>query len=289
VWTGDRRIGRVSAVADVSAREVEERRLMVSLAVAALLGALGAAAVGALIGRRAVRPLADAMALQRQFVADASHELRTPLTLLLTRAQLLRRHLSGGVAPGQRAELDRLVTDAMNLGEVVSDLLRSAELGQHPGTGESVDVGQVAADVVASLQPLAAERSVRLTATGTDSGGAVAGAPGALRRALTSLVDNALSHTPVGGRVEVRLVAEAGAVSVSVVDDGTGVDPAGADRLVQRFSRGTSRDAGRRVGLGLALVDEIARGHGGALLIGNEPGRGAAFTLRLPLVPAAPH
>ena len=69
---------------------------------------------------------------------------------------------------------------------------------------------------------------------------------------------------------------------LSVADQGDGLDPAEAHRLLERFSRGTSGDAGRRFGLGLALVDEVARAHGGSLLVDGEPGRGATFTLRLP-------
>ena len=190
-----RRLGRVSAVYDLTARELEERRLMVSLGVAALVGVLGAAAVGAVIGRRAVRPLAEAMTLQRRFVADASHELRTPLTVLLTRAQLLRRHLAGTVAPERAAEVDRLVDDARNLGGVVNDLLLSAELDHRPQGGEDVDVAALAADVTASLQALGEARSIRLTVSPADQPVAVRGAEAALRRALTSLLDNAIAHT----------------------------------------------------------------------------------------------
>ena len=141
----------------------------------------------------------------------------------------------------------------------------------------------LAGDVVESLRPLAQERSVQLTATGPEGPSTVGGASAALRRALTSLVDNAVSHTPPGGHVEVRVSADAETVSVSVIDDGVGLDAQRADRLVGRFARGTTREAGRRVGLGLALVDEIARAHGGELVIQGEPAQGASFTLRLPL------
>jgi signal transduction histidine kinase len=282
VWTGDRSIGRVSAVADVSAREVEERRLLVSLVVAGIVGAIGAAAVGALIGRRAVRPLGEAMALQRRFVADASHELRAPLTVLLTRAQLLSRHLAGQVSVERQAELDRLVTDARNVGEVVTDLLHSVELGQHPDRGVPVGMSALAADVVDSMQPLAAERGVQLTAGPPLAEDAVVGVPVALRRALTALVDNALSHTPSGGHVDVGLARDAEVVSVRVRDDGVGLDPGQAEQLVQRFARGTTREPGRRLGIGLALVDEIAAAHGGTLVLDGEPGRGACVELRLP-------
>jgi signal transduction histidine kinase len=285
LYTGNRKIGRVSAVYGLSAGELEDRRLQVSIIFAALLGVLGAAAVGALIGRRAVRPLGRALALQRRFVADASHELRTPLSVLLLRAQLLQRHL-GPVAPERGPELNRLVNDTKVLSDVVSDMLLSVELEHRPHAGELVDLAALAADVTESLQPLAERGSVELIPKSNPdqqvSPYLVNGASAALRRAIVSLVDNAISHTPSGGHVSVEVSADLGQVTLSVKDDGEGLDPAAASRLVERFSRGTTNNPGRRFGLGLALVDEIARAHGGTLIVAGEPGRGASFSLSLP-------
>jgi signal transduction histidine kinase len=284
VFTGDRKIGRVSAAYDLTPQELEERRLQVSLASAALVGILGAAAVGALIARRAVRPLGAALALQRRFVVDASHELRTPLSVLLLRAQLLRRHLVGSVGPDRAAELDRLVDDTKVLGDVVNDLLMSVELQNRPRDGISVDLAELARDVSIGMQPLAVQRSVELSTelTGDAAAATVNGAEAALRRAIVSLVDNAISHTPPGGHVRLRVCANTSQVSVTVADDGEGLDPVQAHRLVERFSRGTAVGGGRRFGLGLALVDEIARAHGGTLTVEGEPGTGAWFTLTFP-------
>jgi len=289
----DKSSGRVSAVYDLTPRQADEHRLMISLVIAAVIGVLAAAVVGALIGQRAVRPLGAAMALQRRFVADASHEMRTPLAVLLMRAQLLRRHLIGAVTPARAAELDRLVHDAKVLGDVVSDMLLSVELDHRPQAGTPVDLAALAADVAAGMQPLAAENSVELIVAGssllaapgvlTGSGlTTVSGAEAALRRAIGSLVDNAIAHTPPGGHVRVGVLSDDLQVTVTVTDDGEGLDPSQAPRMVERFSRGTSSDSGRRFGLGLALVDEVARAHGGALIVNGEPGRGASFSLRFP-------
>jgi signal transduction histidine kinase len=278
-WTGMRPSGqRLTAVYDVRSLEEQTERVRVAMLAAAALGVVGAALVGGLLGRRAVRPLAEALALQRRFVADASHELRTPLTVLTTRAQVLRRH----VGPGDvRDEADQLVQDARAMGEVVNDLLLSAELRHVPQRGEPVDLLTLAAEVVTSLQPLAQERGVGLVSTGSGEA-RVRGARSALRRALSSLADNAIAHTPRGGHVSVDVVSNDREVTVTVVDDGEGLDPAAARAMVRRFARGTSRDEGRRFGLGLALVEEVARAHGGRLEIDGSPGAGAAFSLVLP-------
>jgi signal transduction histidine kinase len=103
-----------------------------------------------------------------------------------------------------------------------------------------------------------------------------------LRRAVSALVDNAIAHTPLGGHVRVEVVRQPETVTVRVIDDGEGLDPQAARQVIRRFARGTSRVAGRRFGLGLALVEEVARAHGGSLGVDGAPGVGATFSLVLP-------
>jgi signal transduction histidine kinase len=289
--TGDRDIGRVSAAYDMSPRELEERRLQLSLAIAALIGVLGAGAVGALIGRRAVRPLGQALALQRRFVIDASHELRTPLTVLLLRTQLLQRHLSKTLPSERAKDIDRVVHDTKVLGDVVNDLLLSAELQYRPHAGQEVDLTALAVDVVESLQPLADEHLVHLAVlpVALDATPSVVnGAAVALRRAIAALIDNAIAHTPAQGHVQVSVTSTSTQVRITVTDDGEGLNTTDTARLVERFSRGTATGDGRRFGLGLSLVDEVARAHSGTLTVTGEPGTGAAFTLTFPAGPTAP-
>jgi signal transduction histidine kinase len=276
--------------------------------VAGLVGVLLAGAIGLLVGRRAVRPLGDALALQRRFVADASHELRTPLAVLHTRAQMVRRHLPATTTPEQRTEVDQLVSDTAALGEVVADLLLAAQLEHTDVPASEVDLAEVARNVVESMRPYAEDAGVRLEVAGPDAGtgprpdagadagaadAVVHGAPTALRRALTALVDNAIAHSERGGVVTVLVHSEPddgdagatrGPVRVTVQDEGEGLDPSDAASLTTRFARGrsTSAGGGRRFGLGLALVDEVVRAHRGRLEIAGTPGVGSSFTMYLP-------
>ena len=283
VFTGPRKGGRVSAVYDTARGDLERQRLIEALVAASVVGVAGAVVLGQIIGRRAVRPLASALTLQRRFVADASHELRTPLTILRTRAQLLARRLAGRLDPASGAELEQLVADSRVLGDVIGDMLLAAEVGGRVDGGEPVDLCGLADDVVASMRGLADERSVRLVARHDDGPAVVVGAAVAIRRAVSSLVDNALSHTPPGGNVSVEVTSGRSGAVVLVADDGEGLDPATASTLVQRFARGAAGPGGgRRFGLGLALVDEVARAHGGGLVIDGQPGQGARFSLQLP-------
>ncbi len=291
VWTGDRPIGRVSAAYDMGPLELRERRVRVSVLVSVVLGAVGAAGVGAAVARRAVRPLGAALALQRRFVADASHELRTPLSVVLTRAQLLRRRAGPGLDSASREELDQLVADARAMADVVDDLLLAAQLEDAERPHGPVDVGVLAGQVVTSLQPLAADLGLRLRLQAPPGGGPVVvqGTATALRRALTALVDNALRHGPRGSEVVLQVLPEpagpapARDVCLVVTDEGPGLDPEQLGPLLERFARGTTQGDGRRFGLGLALVDEVARAHHGQLSVARAHGGGAAFTLRLPV------
>ena len=292
-WTGwvDVRTGmRFVAIYDESRHVAEEHRLIVAVTVAGLLGILLAALIGWVVARRAARPLGAALALQRRFVADASHELRTPLAVVHTRAQLLRMQTPPDHP--RRPELDQLIADTRVLGDVVTDLLTSAQLEHAAPIGEEVDACDLARVVTDSMAVLAADRDVSVlltilpTASESPQPGLylVLGAPTALRRALSALVDNAVAHSPDGDTVLVTVSRTGDEVVITVLDHGDGLDPRDADRLTRRFARGSEAGAGRRFGLGLALVDEVVRAHGGRLEITGAIGEGSQFTLVLPAV-----
>lgn len=276
---------RVQALYDVHRGRQERDRLLTALLLADGLGAVGAAVVGGLLARRAIRPLSDALALQRRFVADASHELRAPLTVLHTRAQLLRRTHADDQE--LQAELEALVQDSRAMTEVVDDLLTSAELPHRPAARELLDLADIAAQVAASFGPVAATTGIRLD---TRLGGPVLvrGAPAALRRAVSALVDNALGHEHPGGTVmlAVGLDEPSGPrqwARLTVADTGVGLDADRAQELFARFARGTgATGTGRRFGLGLALVRDVVIAHEGRLDVAGAPGKGATFTILLP-------
>ncbi len=280
-FAGTRGDARYVAAYDLAAHHREEVRLLWTSVVGGLLGIGLAAGAGLLIGRSAVRPLAEALTRQRRFVTDASHELRTPLTVLHTRAQLVRRRLLAGASPAGAAELDQLVEDTSVLGEVISDLLLSAQLQSDRLAGRTVDVRDLAEGVVRSLRPYADGSGTSLGAEVASGDWRVQGAPAALRRALGALVDNAISHAP-RGVVTIRVDGDEERVRLSVKDDGEGFDPADRDLLIDRFSRGPGDGAHRRFGLGLALVDEVVRAHDGTLELNGAPGEGAEMTMVLP-------
>lgn len=283
----DRSGGRWVIANDLAALRTDQRRVLQAVLLAEATGLAAALAAAALLSRRSVQPLAEALDLQRRFVADASHELRAPLTVLYTRAQMLAAHPAASADPGLADGLHGLVTDTRALSEVIDDLLVAAELDRQPERDHTVDLDDLAAAVVASTAAHAGSRGLTVTHEPDLAGPhLVNGHTVALRRAILALVDNAIGHTPDGGHVRITVHATTESVALTVADDGIGIDPGQADALFDR-SRHDDHGTTRRFGLGLALVREIAHNHHGAITADGAPGRGARFTLSLPTSPAS--
>lgn len=287
--TVDRTEGRVVAMMDMAPYQAARNRLLMSLAFAELTGILASAVVVALFTRRSVQPLAQALALQRRFVADASHELRAPLTVLHTRAQMLAHRAATADAQTVQEDADALVADTRALGDIVDDLLASATMTAGKPPRDRVDMSALATAVRDSMFPYADSLGVDLRyvceKNTRSEAFEVMGSEAALRRALTSLVDNALGHEHEGGTVELRLHRDGAKVVTAVADDGIGIDAETMAKLFTRFSHGsehTTREGRESYGIGLALVREIAQAHGGEVTVASKPGEGATFTLTLP-------
>ncbi|WP_253766481.1 sensor histidine kinase [Goodfellowiella coeruleoviolacea] len=279
----------VQAVYDERFQIAARASLLLALAVAELVALVAAGIAGFVLARRAIAPLGDVLRRQRRFIADASHELRTPLTQLHTRAQLLARRVDGAAAAPQLAtELQRLVAGTRQLNDVVDDLLLSAQLGAAPQEFTTVDLMALAGEVVASEDARAQTIGLTITLRRGPGRHLVAGVPSALRRVISALVDNAIAHTPPGGEIVITVdLPSPDAVRLSVRDNGVGFDPADAERIFERFARG-STGRGRRFGLGLALVREVVQGHQGRIMARGQLGTGAEFTVLLPADRRAP-
>ena len=187
---------------------------------------------------------------------------------------------------GDRKAAAELSGGVMRMTRVVQQLMRVAELESLAIPPEATaDLHAVAVDVAAMLAPLAVKSGKSIAVVGRARPLAVHGHAELLGHALRNLVENALAHTPQGTTVEIEVAAgdprEGGVPAFKVRDRGEGVPPENRDRIFQRFWR-ADRKRADGAGLGLAIVARIADLHGAEISVGDAPGGGAEFIIRLP-------
>lgn len=275
--------GRIVQVAVSRAESQEElSRLLWALIASGIAALLIGALAAVWMARRAIRPLSDALALQRRFVADASHELRTPLTLLSTRAQLLRRRLPDHDEAFSDG-LDEIVQDARDLTDTLEDLLIASD-PRESDVDVGLDVSASAREAVFSFATQAEARGITLTGPDASVPVIVTASPAAIRRLFAALIANALDHARSVIAVDVRAAHRSAFIVVR--DDGPGF-PTGAGSLAfERFASARddsgTRRGHRHYGLGLALVADVATRYGGTIkILDGTPG--AAVQVQLPL------
>jgi len=221
--------------------------------------------------------LQRSLAAQRRLVSDASHELRTPLASLRVNVDLLADNPDLPAAERQEV-LARVVEQVTELSHLVASVTELAR-GEPP----SIAREPVRLDEVTTAALEAARRDWPKTEFSADLDGCVVeGSPDRLRVAVRNLLDNAAKFGPPGGPVQVRLADG----ELTVRDHGPGIDPADLPHVFDRFYRSLSARAVPGSGLGLAVVQEVARRHGGSVEAEPTPDGGTLMRLSLPAVPA---
>jgi signal transduction histidine kinase len=216
-----------------------------------------------------------ALLLERQegFLHDVSHELRTPITIAQGHLEIAQR--SNGSQPEIAVAMDELA----RMERIVERLLLLAKAQTATLTMAEVELGALLEEMVMRWSDVAP----RVWRVGELAHGTVRADPDALRCALDALVENAVQHTGPPDVIEVRSRAAGGEVSIEVADEGSGIPDAAVERIFARFARADAaraRDNGG-VGLGLAIVEAIARAHGGRCTVSTSA-KGSVFTLVLP-------
>ena len=214
---------------------------------------------------------------RRRFLADVSHELRTPLTVIQGNIE----GLLDGLYPADRSHLERLLAETHHLERLIDDLrtLSLTDAGALELHRDTVDLGQLVTDAVAGFRPQAASAGVALAVDAADVPALSLDAR-RVRQIVENLLSNALRHTPSGGRITVRVRPLGESVELEVADDGTGMAPDSAERAFDRFWR-SGDTAG--AGLGLAIVRDLARAHGGDAQLDSAPGAGTVVRCRFPV------
>jgi signal transduction histidine kinase len=252
----------------------------------ATIAVVVAAAMALILTRRAVRPLAEALRLQRDFVADASHELRTPLAVLDMRVQLLERE--NGIPEDAREELAELRRDADRLNAVIADLLEAADLSAVAASADQqTDAVQAARAAAEEMRAIAADRSVTIRVAG--SGSLWVQVPAErLRRCLVILLDNAIRHSPAGSQIDVTVGFRRRQVRITVIDHGSGIAGIDPSRIFDRFAHSRPRENADAAGhgIGLALVKDAAVRYGGSVRLVRTSAAGTELELRFPRIAA---
>jgi signal transduction histidine kinase len=225
---------------------------------------------------RMLTRLEDARNSQRRFVSDASHELRSPITTIRQHAEVALAH------PDQTnaRELAEVVhAEQQRMQRLVEDLLLLARADENvPLDHAPVDLDDMAFEEGHRLRSTTSAR----VDTSAVAAARVDGDASALRRVLRNLGDNAARHA--ASRIDIALAAHGDTVVLTVDDDGPGIPDSERDRVLQRFVRldeARSRDDGGS-GLGLSIVDEVVRAHGGSITIAKSPLGGARVEVTLP-------
>jgi two-component system phosphate regulon sensor histidine kinase PhoR len=246
----------------------------------------GAAATGVVLVWVFVRREANLSRFQSDFVSKVSHELRTPLTSirLFTETLAMRR----GDTEAEDKCIAALAREGTRLQELIDRLLDwgRMESGRREFVLRDTDLRSIIANAVEAFEPVRERRSVELNVSLPPESVMVHADRGAVSDALFNLLTNAHKYGGDPARIDVFAEKSAGAVRVTVRDNGAGIAPSEHSRIFQKFYRVDDRLSREREGsgLGLAIVKHVMRAHHGRVELDSGKGSGSSFTLVLPAV-----
>jgi two-component system sensor histidine kinase TctE len=226
--------------------------------------------------------LSAVLGAQQRFIADAAHQLRTPLAGIKTQTELALRNSPSHEVEATLRQLHTATEQTTRLVNQLLSLARAEPGAKHQHAIEPLDLAALARECTMEWVPRALERDIDLGFDGSEAAVTIDGNAFLLKEMLNNVLDNALRYTQRGGQVTVRVVPENGLARLSVEDTGPGIPERERERVFERFYRvlGTGSDG---CGLGLAIVREIAHGHGAGITLGSGPhGVGTSVQIAFP-------
>ena len=226
--------------------------------------------------------LSESFAMQRQFSGNAAHELRTPLAIMQTKLELFaaeHKNMEGDTAELVRSQAEQLD----RLSRLVHTLLEMSNLSSAPRS-DRIELAPLVEEIITDLTPLASQNDITMEQDCDNV--VITGSDALIYRLVFNLIENAVKYNRRGGSVSVSVHKENSDVVVRVSDTGCGIPEEYRESIFQPFFRvdkSRSRQMGG-VGLGLALVKEIAVLHGGNVCVESSSEKGTTFAVRLPLI-----
>ncbi len=227
--------------------------------------------------------------LKSEFASIVAHELKTPLTVVKEGIRMVLDGVDGEVNERQAETLHRAMDNVDRLIRLIANVLNYEKLesGRLELEPTDADLGALAEGVCQFMELLARKKKIRLHLERPKEAIALRCDPDKIKEVLINLIDNALKNTPRGGEVWIRLKASPASVVLEVEDTGRGIPQEEQAGIFLMFRQAQSSERVRipGAGIGLAVCKLIAELHGGRIGVASEPGRGAKFTVELPLRP----
>jgi signal transduction histidine kinase len=232
------------------------------------------------------RKLTELDQAKSRFFANISHELRTPLTLLLAPLETLLNRFKSTFDQDTRNLLVTMHSNGMRLLKLINDLLDLVRLesGHMVVRQDNVSMNEFIRGLASATRQVAQDKRIRLETSVDPELGSVVLDRDKLEKIVLNLVFNALKFTPAGGRVELKAVRQGEQVVITVRDTGMGISQKNLAHMFERFWQAddSSRRKYQGMGIGLALVKELAEVQGGTVKVESEEGKGTTFTIHLP-------
>lgn len=232
------------------------------------------------------RTVAEASRAKADFLAAMSHELRTPLNSVIGFSDIMLREMAGPLTSEQRRQLEMVRSSGSYLLTLINDVLDIARMdrGQLQPDLSVVDLRDVVEHAFTAFHAIGADKGLDMRLVLADADCRVMTDPTRLEQILVNLLGNAVKFT-VKGWIEVRVAPSGDAVEVTVADSGPGISAEDVPRVFEEFYQVRSETGAHLggTGLGLAISQRLAEALGGTLTVRSELGKGAAFTVRLPV------
>ncbi len=279
----DRLIGYVRASESLAGINKTLQRLDLGLGGGVVLALVLSGFGGIWLTRQAMQPIEKSFQRLQQFTADASHELRNPLMAVKSNAFVALKYAEG-IRESDAEKFRAIASATSQMTALTEDLLLLARTDQAPTQKyDRVNLTIVLEELVQLYSAQAELKHIHLKGH-IQSPLELSGDAVQLTRLFTNLIGNALCYTPEQGSIEILASQEESQILVSVQDTGVGIAPDQIEHIFARFWRADrDRSYGSGFGLGLAIAQNIARNHGGAIAIASQLGTGSCFTVRLPV------